>query len=57
MSLHQLKMILSPRGLRRRNNTSDMEDVLRAIDPAMETVLNGSASIGGYHGMRQRLVN
>ena len=40
LSLRQLKRILSSRGLRRRNNTSDMEDVLKAI----ETELNGSGS-------------
>ena len=53
LSLRQLKRILSRRGLRRRNNTSDMEDVLKAI----ETELNGSASIVGYRGMWQRLIN
>ena len=47
LSLRQLKRILSRRGLRRRNNTSDIEDVLKAI----ETELNGSASIVGYRGM------
>ena len=53
LSLRQLKRILSRRGLRRRNNTSDMEDVLQAI----ETELNESGSIVGYRGMWQRLIN
>ena len=53
LSLRQLKRILSRRGLRRRNNTSDMEDVLKAI----ATELNGSGSIVGYRGMWQRLIN
>ena len=53
LSLSQLKRILLRRGLRRRNNTSDMEDILRAI----ETDLNGSASIVGYHGMWQKHIN
>ena len=45
LSLRQLKRILSRKGLRGRNNTSHMEE------------LNGSASIVGYRGMWQRLVN
>ena len=53
LSLRQLKRILSRRGLRRRNNTSDMEDALKAI----ETELNGSGSIVGYRGMWQRLIH
>ena len=53
LSLRQLKRILSRRGLRRRNNTSDMEDVFKAI----ETELNGSGSIAGYRGMWQRLIH
>ena len=53
LSLRQLKRILLSKGLRRRNDTSDMEDVLKAI----EKELNGSGSIVGYRGMWQRLVS
>ncbi|XP_068712010.1 uncharacterized protein [Montipora foliosa] len=53
LSIRQLKRVLSRRGLRRRNNTSDADDILNAI----ETELRGSGSIGGYRAMQQRLVN
>ena len=51
LSLRQLKRILARRGLRRRNNTSDVDTVLKAV----ETELNGSGRIVGYRGMWQRL--
>ena len=53
LSIRQLKRVLSRRGLRRRNNTSDADDILNAI----QTELRGSGSIGGYRAMQQRLVN
>ena len=51
LSLCQLKRILARRGIRRRNNTSDVDTVLKAV----ETELNGSGRIIGYRGMWQRL--
>lgn len=52
LSLRQLKRILARRQLRRRNNTSDMDAVLQAID----TELNGSGSTVGYRALWQRLL-
>ena len=53
LSIRQLKRVLSGRGLRRRNNISDADDILNAI----ETEFRGSGRIGGYRAMQQRLVN
>jgi len=53
LGIRQLKRILSRRGLTRRNNTSDVQDILHAI----ETELKGSGGIIGYRAMHQRLVN
>ena len=50
-SLHQLQRILACRGLRRGHTTSDIDDVLQAV----ETDLSGSGRIVGYRGMWQRL--
>lgn len=53
LGVRQLKRILFRRGMTRRNNTSDVLDILHAI----ETEVKGSGGIIGYRAMHQRLVN
>lgn len=53
LSLRQLRRILRREGLRRRNDHSDIEQVINAI----ETELEGSGNRIGYRQMHQRLRN
>ena len=52
LSLRQLKRILRKRGLFRRRNGSNHEEVIRAV----EIGLQGSGSSVGYRQMHQRLI-
>ena len=53
LGVRQLKRILFRRGLTRRNNNSNVLDILHAI----ETEVKGIGGIIGYRTMHQRLVN
>lgn len=53
VGVRQLKRILFRRGLTRRNNNSNVLDILHAI----ETEVKGIGGIIGYRTMHQRLVN